>query len=91
VLNRQPGFWELYKRYVLVAIFVLLAQSAAILGLLWQRKRRRKIEAELRRSEEKFSKSFRHSPLAISLMTAKDDRYIEVNETFEELTGWTHG
>jgi len=30
VLNRQPGFWELYKRYVLVAIFVLLAQSAAI-------------------------------------------------------------
>ena len=91
VLNRQPGFWQLYKRYVLVAIFVLLAQSAAILGLLWQRKRRRKTEAELRRSEEKFSKSFRHSPLAISLMTAKDDRYIDVNETFEELTGWTHG
>jgi PAS domain S-box-containing protein len=91
VLNRQPGFWELYKRYVLVAIFVLLAQSAAILGLLWQRKRRRKTEAELSRSEEKFSKSFRHSPLAISLMTAKDDRYIDVNETFEELTGWTHG
>ena len=91
VLNRQPGFWQLYKQYVLVAIFALLAQSAAILGLLWQRKRRRKTEAELRRSEEKFSKSFRHSPLAISLMTAKDDRYIDINETFEELTGWTHG
>src|SRR5215469_3719212 len=90
VLNRQPGFWELYKRYVFVAIFALLAQSAAILGLLWQRRRRRKTEAELRRSEEKFSKSFRHGPLAITLTTAKDDRYIEVNETFEELTGWTH-
>lgn len=89
VLNRQPGFWELYKQYVLVAIFALLAQSVAIVGLLWQRRRRRKTEAELRSSEEKFSKSFRHSPLAISLMSAKDGRYIEVNETFEELTGWT--
>ena len=91
VLNRQPGFWELYKQYVLVGIVALVAETVAILGLLWQRARRRKTEAELRRSEEKFSKSFRHSPLAISLTTARDDRYIEVNKTFEELTGWTHG
>jgi len=91
VLNRPPGFWELYKRYVLVAIFAILAQTVAILGLLWQRARRRKTEAELRRSEDKFSKSFRHSPLAISLTATKDDHYIEVNETFEQLTGWSCG
>ena len=91
VLNRPPGFWQLYKRYVLVAIFAILAQTVAILGLLWQRARRRKTEAELRRSEDKFSKSFRHSPLAISLTATKDDHYIEVNETFEELTGWSCG
>lgn len=90
VLNRQPGFWELYKKYVLIGICALLIQTVAILGLLSQRAERRKIEAELRRSEEKFSKSFRHSPLAISLTTTKDDRYIEVNETFKELTGWTN-
>src|SRR5215469_16607702 len=88
VLNRQPGFWELYGLYVLVGIAVVLAQAVAILGLLWQRARRRKIEAELRKSDERFSKSFRQSPLAISIASMNGDRYVEVNETFEELTGW---
>jgi len=88
VLNRQPGFWEEYKQYVLLGVFILLAQTAAILGLLWQRRRRRKTEADLRKSEEKFSKTFRQSPLAISISSTKEDRYLEVNQTFEELTGW---
>jgi PAS domain S-box-containing protein len=88
VLNRQEGFWELNKRYVLVGFLILLVQAIAILGLLWQRVRRRKTEVELRRSEERFSKSFRQSPLAISIASTNRDRYLEVNETFEELTGW---
>ena len=88
LLHRQPGFWELYKQYVFAAIFLILVQSAAILGLLWQRARRRKTEAELIRSEEKFSKSFRRSPLAISIASTKDGCYIDVNETFEQQTGW---
>ncbi len=88
VLHRQPGFWELYRQYVFAAVFLILVQSAAILGLLWQRARRRKIEAELIRSEEKFSKSFRQSPLAISIAGTKGGCYIDVNETFEQQTGW---
>jgi PAS domain S-box-containing protein len=81
VLHRQLSFWELYKQYVVAAVFLVLLQSAAILGLLWQRTRRI-------RSEEKFSKSFRQSPLAISIASTKDGRYIDVNETFEQQTGW---
>jgi PAS domain S-box-containing protein len=88
VLHREWSFWELYKQYVVAAIFLILVQSAAILGLLWQRARRRKAEAELIRSEEKFSKSFRQSPLAVSITSTKDGRYIDVNETFEQQTGW---
>jgi PAS domain S-box-containing protein len=88
VLHRQPSFWELYKQYVFAAVFLILLQSAAILGLVWQRTQRRKTEAELIRSEEKFSKSFRQSPLAISIASAKDGCYIDVNETFEQQTGW---
>ena len=88
VLHREWSFWELYKQYVVAAIFLILVQSAAILGLLWQRARRRKTEAELIRSEEKFSKSFRQSPLAVSITSTKDGRYIDVNETFEQQTGW---
>src|SRR5215469_3000523 len=88
VLNRQPSFWELYKRYILAGIFLLLAQSVAIFALLWQRARRRKTEAKLRKTEEKFSKAFRQSPLAFTLTTTKDHRYVEVNDTFERHTGW---
>jgi len=81
VLNRQLGFWELYERYVLLGIFALLAQAAAIVGLLWQRAQRRK-------TEEKFSKAFRQSPLAFAITTTNDHRYVEVNDTFERHTGW---
>jgi PAS domain S-box-containing protein len=88
VLDREPSFWELYKQYFVAGIFLVLAQFAAILGLLWQRARRRKTEAQLIRSEEKFSKSFRQSPLAIKIASTKDGRYIDVNETFGQQTGW---
>jgi PAS domain S-box-containing protein len=42
----------------------------------------------LKNSEEKFSKAFRQSPILFTLTSAKDHRYIEVNETFERITGW---
>lgn len=88
VLNRQPGLWETYKQFVLAGFVVLLAQTMAILGLLWERQRRRKIEAELRRSEQKFSKTFRQSPLALAITRASDCRFMEINDTFEEQAGW---
>jgi PAS domain S-box-containing protein len=50
--------------------------------------RRKQAEETLKKSEEKFSKAFRQSPLAITLTSAKDHRYLDVNETFEQLTGW---
>jgi PAS domain S-box-containing protein len=46
------------------------------------------VDAELKKSEEKFSKAFRESPMALTLTSAKDHRYLDVNETFERLTGW---
>jgi PAS domain S-box-containing protein len=49
-LNRQPTFWELYWRYVITGVFLLMAQAVIILALLWQRAKRRKTEAELRDS-----------------------------------------
>jgi PAS domain S-box-containing protein len=50
---------------------------------------RKTAEEALRKSEEKFSKAFRESPLAFTLTSLKDQKYIEVNETFERLTGWS--
>ncbi|MGC1223896.1 MAG: PAS domain S-box protein, partial [Candidatus Sulfotelmatobacter sp.] len=49
---------------------------------------RKRGEEALKKSEEKFSKAFRQSPLALTLSSTKNHHYIDVNETFERLTGW---
>jgi PAS domain S-box-containing protein len=88
VLFREPSLWEQGRKYFVAAIVVIVVQSLLIFALFWQRARRRKAESELGKSEEKFSKAFQHSPLAITIVRATDDRYIEVNEIFEVDTGW---
>ncbi len=49
---------------------------------------RKKAEDELSKSEEKFSKVFRQSPMALAITSTEDHRYIDVNETFERISGW---
>ncbi|MCW5620240.1 MAG: EAL domain-containing protein [Burkholderiales bacterium] len=51
---------------------------------------RKRMLAALRDSEAKFATVFRNCPEAISITTEKDGRYIEVNEAFERMTGFTH-
>ncbi|MBU5635707.1 PAS domain S-box protein [Geomonas sp. Red69] len=50
-----------------------------------------RIEAEqaLRNSEEKFSKAFHASPDSIVITRAEDGTYIDVNEAFQEITGYS--
>jgi PAS domain S-box-containing protein len=50
---------------------------------------RKKAEKELKESEEKFSKVFQTSPYAIVLTRQKDGRFIEVNDAFLSLTGYS--
>jgi PAS domain S-box-containing protein len=44
-------------------------------------------EEELRKSEERFSKAFRQSPLAIVMTTEEDEQYLDVNESFLKMVG----
>jgi PAS domain S-box-containing protein len=88
VFYREPTLWERNRNYIFAGLGLIVAQALLIFGLLWQRTRRRKTEAELRESEEKFSKSFRQSPLAVTITNIQDARFIEVNEAFERYTGW---
>jgi PAS domain S-box-containing protein/putative nucleotidyltransferase with HDIG domain len=52
------------------------------------RDEKRASEDALRLSEDKFSKAFRISPDAISIVRLSDGRYIEVNDGFAQLTGF---
>ena len=88
LMNREPTVWERGRKYFVAGFAIMMAQTLLILGLFWQRRRRRKAELELGKSEEKFSRVFRESPLAISIVRVSDGRYVEINETFELSTGW---
>jgi len=89
ILFREPSLWERGRRYFIAGGVVIALQTMLISALFWQRAQKRKTEWALRQSEEKFSKSFRRSPLAVTLTRMSDDRYVDVNDTFEQQTGWT--
>jgi PAS domain S-box-containing protein len=49
---------------------------------------RKRADEALKKSEEKFAKAFRESHVAMTLTRARDNRYLDVNDTFVKLTGW---
>jgi PAS domain S-box-containing protein len=51
---------------------------------------RKRTEAALRQSEEKFAGAFRSSPSAITITRFQDGRHIEVNDSFCHFTGYSH-
>lgn len=54
ILYRPPTFWEQYRKYLIAAIALIAVLLLLIVGLLWQRARRRKAEAVMREAEERF-------------------------------------
>ena len=51
---------------------------------------RKQAEEALKASEEKFSTAFKTSPYAITITRIKDGSFIEVNDAFTPITGFTH-
>jgi PAS domain S-box-containing protein len=50
---------------------------------------RKRAEEALRVSEEKFSKAFQASPVWVSITTVNEGRFLEVNDTFSKISGFT--
>lgn len=50
---------------------------------------RKRAEAALKNSEEKFSKAFRSSPDFITISTLEEGKFIEVNESFLRVSGYS--
>jgi PAS domain S-box-containing protein len=50
---------------------------------------RKQAHEALLKSEERFARAFRESPMALTLTSARNHRYLDVNESFEKHTGWT--
>ena len=52
--NRPTSFWQRNQKYIVIAIVLVVAQAMLLTALLWQRARKRKAEAVLRESEQRF-------------------------------------
>jgi PAS domain S-box-containing protein len=50
---------------------------------------RKQAEVALRDSEERFAKAFKSNPQPMSLSTLEEGRYIDVNESFLDMSGYT--
>jgi len=50
---------------------------------------RKRAQEELRESEEKFAKVFRYAPVLITLSNVDDGTYLEVNDKFSEVSGFS--
>jgi len=61
-----------------------------MLGMSVDITERKLAEEALKKSEEKFSKAFRKSPMLLTVTALKDHRYLDVNEAFEQISGWRH-
>ena len=49
----------------------------------------KRMQESLRESEEKFSKAFRASPDAIAITRLKDGLFVDINDNYTSITGWT--
>ncbi len=52
VRNRPRSVWARYQWYIIGALFIIVIQAAMIVDLLVQRARRRRVEGELRESQQ---------------------------------------
>jgi len=73
VLFREPSLWERYRSYVVIALVLVIAQTALIAGLLVERRQRRKAEESLRANQAELRASYeRIRDLGARLLRAQE-------------------
>jgi len=86
ILDRPLTFWEQYQKYLIATISLIVAQALLIIGLLWQRARKRKAEAVLGESEERFRVMADSTP-ALVWMCERHGKITYLNERRLAFTG----
>jgi diguanylate cyclase (GGDEF)-like protein/PAS domain S-box-containing protein len=64
-------------------------EPVGVVGLARDITERKEAEEQLRKAEHKYSKVFRVTPVTLSIATLDEGRFIEINDGFEDLYGWS--
>ena len=86
VLNRQPTLWESYKAYIIGGISLIVVETLLIVGLLWQRARRRKAELKLNESENRLA-GIVGSAMDAIIAIDEEQRIVLFNAAAEKMFG----
>jgi len=85
---RKPSVWEEHRDLVLATAFVILLQAALITALLFQMLARKRAEASLKESEERWRSVFEMSTVGVAL-TDHNFRFLATNAAFQTMLGRT--
>ena len=94
--SREPVTQEVQMRArdgrildgVMSGQYIELDGQAFLLCTFLDTSERKRVEAALRSSEQKFAQAFRHTPDAVVITDKETGRFIEVNPAFERQFGW---
>ena len=86
---KELTFWQQYKGRIVVTAAIIILQTILLAGLLVERRQKRRASRRLSESEERFAKAFKANPQPMSLTTLAEGRYLDVNESFLLMSGFT--
>jgi len=66
-----------------------IAVVSRFADLVWDIAERKQVHDSLRESDEKFSSAFNNAPLMITISTIEDGRYLDVNQRFLDISGFS--
>src|SRR5262249_33926680 len=79
---------DVFRPQIISVVALFVFQSALILALLMERRRWRKANVGLKESGERLTRMFKSCPQPMWLSTLDEGRYIDVNDSFLEMTGY---
>ncbi len=89
ILNKPESAYQFSKETTLAIAFSFSILCAAVIILGFNVRRRKRVEAELEASQEKYEKAFRNSADVIGIARLSDGSYIEVSEVFFRIFGFS--
>jgi len=86
---KEITFWGQYKGRIIIVLAIIALQFVLIAGLLLERNRKKRATRKLTESEQRFAKAFKANPQPMSITTAAEGNYLDVNESFLRMSGYT--